>query len=109
MDLWDTFIVAVYCLVDDLMEALLGGQRLRKRGPDPTLDDREVLTVEVVGEFLGLDTDTGIFGFFGRHYGEWFPALGVVHRTTFTRQAACLLYTSPSPRDRTRSRMPSSA
>nr|MBA2617748.1 IS982 family transposase [Rubrobacter sp.] len=45
MDL-DTFIVAVYCLVDDLMEELLGGQRLRKRGPDPTLDDREVLTVE---------------------------------------------------------------
>jgi len=90
VDLWDTFIVAVYCLVDDLMEELLGGQRLRKRGPDPTLDDREVLTVEVVGEFLGLDTDTGIFGFFGRHYGEWFPALGVVHRTTFTRQAANL-------------------
>ena len=26
-----------------------------------------------------------------------------------TRSAACLLYTSPSPRDRTRSRMPSSA
>ena len=26
-----------------------------------------------------------------------------------TYQAACLLYTSPSPRDRTRSRMPSSA
>ena len=25
------------------------------------------------------------------------------------RQASCLLYTSPSPRDRTRSRMPSSA
>ena len=25
------------------------------------------------------------------------------------RDAACLLYTSPSPRDRTRSRMPSSA
>ena len=27
----------------------------------------------------------------------------------YTREAACLLYTSPSPRDRTRSRMPSSA
>ena len=26
-----------------------------------------------------------------------------------TRHIACLLYTSPSPRDRTRSRMPSSA
>ena len=28
---------------------------------------------------------------------------------TYWRRAACLLYTSPSPRDRTRSRMPSSA
>ena len=28
---------------------------------------------------------------------------------TFVRTAVCLLYTSPSPRDRTRSRMPSSA
>ena len=28
---------------------------------------------------------------------------------TITRLSACLLYTSPSPRDRTRSRMPSSA
>ena len=29
--------------------------------------------------------------------------------TLFTRYQVCLLYTSPSPRDRTRSRMPSSA
>ena len=29
--------------------------------------------------------------------------------TWFNRFCACLLYTSPSPRDRTRSRMPSSA
>ena len=30
-------------------------------------------------------------------------------RIMYTRHHACLLYTSPSPRDRTRSRMPSSA
>ena len=29
--------------------------------------------------------------------------------TLYTRNGTCLLYTSPSPRDRTRSRMPSSA
>ena len=32
-----------------------------------------------------------------------------VGKTTIARTLACLLYTSPSPRDRTRSRMPSSA
>ena len=30
-------------------------------------------------------------------------------KVAFTNIGACLLYTSPSPRDRTRSRMPSSA
>jgi hypothetical protein len=88
----DTFIVAIYCLIDEAIDKLLpDGERLRQRGPDPLfLDDREVLTIEVVGEFLGIDTDRGLYAYFRRHYGEWFPALGEVHRTTFVRQAANL-------------------
>ena len=34
---------------------------------------------------------------------------GVLLESNFTYSSTCLLYTSPSPRDRTRSRMPSSA
>jgi hypothetical protein len=86
----DEFIVAVYCLVDDLMVELLEGRSLRERGPAPLLDDREVITMEIVGEFLGLDTEKGLFLFFRTHYEGWFPALGRLHRTTFTRQAANL-------------------
>jgi hypothetical protein len=88
----DTFIVATYCLIDELMDELLpDGERLRKRGPARLLlDDREVLTIEIVGEFLGLDTDLGIFRHFRRHYAEWFPGLAKAHRTTFARQAANL-------------------
>jgi len=86
----ESFIVAVYCLVDDLVSEVLDGRRLRRRGPDPALDDKEVLTIELVGEFLGIDTDKGLHAYFRRHYAEWFPALGWVHRTTFTRQAANL-------------------
>ncbi len=85
MDL-STFIVAVFCLVDDRLK----GRRIRQRGPDPKLSDAEVLTMEIVGEFLGVDTDKGIHLFFRRHYAEWFPALREVHRTTFSRQAANL-------------------
>jgi hypothetical protein len=81
-----TFIIAVFCLVDDQLK----GRRIRQRGPSPKLSDSEVITIEIVGEFLGLDTDEGIYLFFRRHYGEWFPALGEVHRTTFARQAANL-------------------
>ncbi len=53
MDL-STFIVSVFCLIiDDRIK----DHRVRQRGPSPKLSDAEVLTIEVVGEFLGLDTD----------------------------------------------------
>jgi hypothetical protein len=81
-----TFIVTVFCLIDDW----LAGQRLRQRGPRPTLADSEVLTIECVGEFLGIDTDVGLYQYFRRHWAGWFPGLRLVHRTTFTRQAANL-------------------
>jgi hypothetical protein len=85
MDL-NTFIIAVFCLVDDQLKE----RRIRQRGPTPKLSDAEVLTIEIVGEFLGIDTDKGIYLFFCRHYAEWFPTLRKVHRTTFARQAANL-------------------
>jgi hypothetical protein len=55
-----------------------------------TLADSEVLTMEVVGEYLGLEQDTAIFAYFRRHYPHFFPALVHLHRTTFVRQAANL-------------------
>jgi Transposase DDE domain len=82
-----TFIVSVFCLIDDRLK---GRRRLRQRGPAPKLSDAEVLTIEIIGEFLGLDTDKAIHLFFRSHYAEWFPALREVHRTTFARQAANL-------------------
>ena len=81
-----TFRIAVYCLIEDH----LAGQRLRKRGPQPTLRDSEVLTMEVVGEFLRIDTESNIFTHFRRCYADWFPGLRQITRTTFTRQAANL-------------------
>jgi hypothetical protein len=83
-----TFIVTVFCLIDDW----LAGQPhpLRQRGPQPTLADSEVLTIECVGEFLGIDTDSGLYHYFRRHWGDWFPGLRRVHRTSFVRQAANL-------------------
>jgi hypothetical protein len=83
----NTFIVTVFCLIDDWLKEQ---PKRRKRGPQPTLRDSEVLTIEVVGAFLGIDTDKGLFTYFRRHYGEWFPALQRVHRTTFVRQSANL-------------------
>lgn len=89
MDL-DTLIVAVFCRVDDALAHVLDGQRLRQRGPDPALTDAEVLTIEVIGEYLKLDCDRAIFDYFCRHYQHFFPALVRLHRTSFARQAANL-------------------
>ena len=89
MDL-ETLIVAAFCVVDDFVRDLCPGRGLRQRGPTPVLADSEVLTVEIVGEFLGLDTDQGLHAYFRRHFGHLFPRLREVHRTTFLRQAANL-------------------
>lgn len=89
MDL-ESFIIAVFCLVDDALDDLLAGRRLRQRGPAPVMADSEVLTIEVVGEFLGLDQDKALFDHFRRYHTDLFPALRRIHRTTFVRQAANL-------------------
>jgi len=86
------FIIAVYVLVDDSMQLIFQGQTpWRRRGPQPTLSASEVLTMETVGEFLGHDTDEGIFDYFYWHWLDLFPALAQVHRTDFLRQAARLM------------------
>jgi hypothetical protein len=83
-----TFTITVFCLIDDWLASQ--SRPLRRRGPAPTLADSEVLTIECVGEFLGIDTDSGLYQYFRRHWADWFPALRRVHRTTFLRQAANL-------------------
>jgi hypothetical protein len=44
--------------------------------------------MEVVGEYLGLDTDKGIWAYFCHHWRGWFPGLG--SRGNFAKQAASL-------------------
>lgn len=81
-----TFMVTVFYHTDNWMK----GKSVRQRGPQPTLTDSEVLTMEIVGEFLGLDEDQAIYDYFQRHWADWFPGIRQVHRTTFARQAANL-------------------
>jgi hypothetical protein len=84
----EDLIITVFCWVEEHWEALIRDRPLRQRGFAPKLTDSEVITMEVVGEFLGLDTDVGIWKYFGRHWRSWFPQLG--SRTTFAQQAANL-------------------
>jgi hypothetical protein len=83
-----TFIVCVFCLIDDHLKGR--HSTYRSRGPTPKLSDSEVLNMEIVGKFLGIDTDKGLYTYLKRHYPHYFPKMREIHRTTFTRQAAKL-------------------
>src|SRR5262245_2500654 len=86
----DSFIIAVFCWMDEALPAMTRGHRLRKRGPNPVLYDSEVRTMEGVGAYLGLSQDRALYAYFRRHSAQCFPRLLGVHRTTFVRQAANL-------------------
>ena len=84
----EDFIIAVFCCVDDLWNQISQGQKIRRRGFAPSLSDSEVITMEIVGEFLRIDTDKGIWNYFRGHWLELFPK--IKSRSTFARQAANL-------------------
>jgi hypothetical protein len=86
----DEFIIHVFCLVDDFIKEETSSTPLRKRGFSSHLTDSEVITMRLVGEYLGFGDEKPIWEYFKRHWLEWFPKLGC--RTTFTRQSANLWF-----------------
>ena len=79
---------------------------------------REHVTVALSGEggdevFAGYKTYSATV--LAGHYKRWVPSparallAGIVDRLPVSHGKVCLLYTSPSPRDKRQSRMPSSA
>ena len=71
----EDFIIYVYCCVEDTCQTIVN-QPLRRRGFMPKLSDAEVITMEIVGEFMSKDHDKGIWRYFHNHWHGWFPNLG---------------------------------
>ena len=86
----DDFIITCFCTIDEIVPSVTQGKRLRERGPLPKLADSEVITMELVGTYLGLSQDQEVFDSFRRHYRHFFPAMGQGARSTFVQQAANL-------------------
>jgi hypothetical protein len=84
----EEFIIVIFCLIDDELKNLLGDKALRQRGRHPNLTDSEVMTMEIVGEFLGKDCDKSIWEYFKGHWQHFFP--NIPDRSNFIRQAANL-------------------
>lgn len=72
----EEFIVWTYVEIERIYGEIVGEGRLRSRGPSPALSDIEVLTMEIIGEYQGFDSDTGLWRYFRDHWLSWFPALG---------------------------------
>lgn len=79
----DEFIIYVYSLLVEYFQKVVP-TRLRQAGFAPELSDEEALTLELVGDYLGLDSDKQIYRYFRKHYQDWFPALP--DRSTLVRQ-----------------------
>lgn len=83
----EEFIIHTYCFVDDFLHNSFSSP-LRKRGEKPALSDSEVITIEIVGEYLGYGSDKSIWSYFKEHWPHFFPKISC--RTSFSRQCANL-------------------
>lgn len=84
----EELIIRVYCLVDEIVNGIVEKRKLRERGYKPKLTDSEVITMEIIGEFQGIDTDKGVWEYFRNHWIGWFPEMG--SRGNFAKQAGNL-------------------
>lgn len=84
----DDFIINVYCMIEEKIKKCTGGKKIRRAGFAPSLSDGEALTMEVVGEYLGINHDKHIWRYFKVHFQEWFP--GLRSRTSFVEQCSNL-------------------
>ena len=74
------------------------------------LDDDTLVLVKFINNgFLENISNSIKSNYLGGHYYRPITLITLLIDYIFARDSFCLLYTSPSPRDRTRSRMPSSA
>jgi IS5 family transposase len=87
MDIID-FITTVFVMVDDFCQKFVQPRQLRTRGFLPKLSDSEVITMEIVGEYLGFHKDKDIYKYFKWHWHHLFPELP--ERSNFVRQSANL-------------------
>jgi len=69
------FIISIYLIIEEFY-TLIVTKPLRTRGFPPALSDVEIITMQIAGEFLGLDSDKNIWMYFKHNWFEWFPQLG---------------------------------
>ena len=99
-------IDAPYCVDNEGFRA--EAEKMREQSAYASSDSS--VTRESIRSEWNIPHDASVVMFCGKFVGKKRPGdVVLAARAHFDRGNCCLLYTSPSPRDRTRSRMPSSA
>jgi hypothetical protein len=79
----DTFLVAVYTLVDDVVLAEIAPSKPVRRGHQPELSDSEVLTLMLCAQWLG-NSERAFGRYAARHWRAYFPRL--LSQSAFNRR-----------------------
>src|SRR5688500_2970836 len=79
-----TFLVAVYTLVDTLYQQHLAPAKPPRRGRQPEMADSEVLTLMLLGQWLG-NSERGLLRHAHAYWRPYFPRL--LSQSAFNRRA----------------------
>lgn len=88
MDL-DTFLVTVYCIVDDLYQEHYAHLKPNRPGRSPELSDSEVLTLALLAQWHSSRSERAFLRHAARHWRGYFPRL--LSQSAFNRRMRDLL------------------
>jgi hypothetical protein len=80
----DTFLVAVYCIVDELYQTQCAPHKPPRSGPAPHLSDSEVLTLTLLGQWRGDRSERALLRYATAHWRAYFPVL--LSQSAFNRR-----------------------
>lgn len=69
----DTFLITVYCLVDDLCGEDLDELRVSRPGPKPTVSDSELLTLMLLAQWQRGRSERGFLSYVRHNWQSFFP------------------------------------
>lgn len=81
----DTFLVTVYCQIDDLYQAHFAGHKPRRPGPAVHLSDSEVLCLMVLAQWEAHRSERAFLRYVRQHWSSYFPRL--LSQSAFNRRA----------------------
>jgi hypothetical protein len=81
----DTFLVTVYCLIDDLYRRYAGPVRAHLPGRPGELSDSEVLTLAVLAQWQPRGSERQFIAWAATHWRAYFPRL--LSQSAFNRRA----------------------